>query len=88
MPSARDDRKQQRPEQHDRGNALQHAAEHDEGDDRHRQEARAAAGHRGHRRGQSWREKPDWVSAQAIAVAVPMISRIAPESAAVSTSIG
>ena len=36
----------------------------------------------------NWRENPDWVSAQAIAVAVPMISRIAPDSAAVSTSIG
>ena len=36
----------------------------------------------------SWRENPDWVSAQAIAVAVPMISRIAPDSEAVSTSIG
>ncbi|MNC93300.1 hypothetical protein D3C83_98950 [compost metagenome] len=36
----------------------------------------------------SWREKPDCVSAQAIAVAVPTISRIEPESDAVSTSIG
>ena len=34
------------------------------------------------------RENPDWVNAQAIPVAVPMISRIAPDSAAVSTSIG
>ena len=33
-------------------------------------------------------EKPDWVSAQAMPVAAPMISRIAPDSAAVSTSIG
>jgi hypothetical protein len=33
-------------------------------------------------------EKPDWVSAQAIAVAAPMISRIEPERAAVSISIG
>ncbi len=36
----------------------------------------------------SWCEKPDWVSAQAMAVAVPMMNRIAPESEAVSTSIG
>ena len=36
----------------------------------------------------SWREKPDCVSAQAIAVAVPTISRIEPDSDAVSTSIG
>ena len=36
----------------------------------------------------SWREKPDCVSAHAIAVAVPMMSRMAPESDAVSTSIG
>ena len=34
------------------------------------------------------REKPDCVSAQAIAVAAPMMSRIAPHSEAVSTSIG
>ena len=34
------------------------------------------------------REKPDWVSPQAIAVAAPMISRIAPHSEAVSISIG
>ena len=34
------------------------------------------------------REKPDCVSAQAIAVAVPTMNRIAPESDAVSTSIG
>ncbi|GJE15239.1 hypothetical protein FOHLNKBM_6319 [Methylobacterium longum] len=33
-------------------------------------------------------EKPDWVSAQAIPVAAPMISRIAPDSVAVVTSIG
>ena len=33
-------------------------------------------------------EKPDWVSAQAIPVAAPMMSRIAPDRAAVSTSIG
>ena len=33
-------------------------------------------------------ENPDWVSAQAIPVAAPMMSRIAPESAAVSTSMG
>ena len=33
-------------------------------------------------------EKPDWVSAQAMPVAAPMMSRIAPDSAAVSTSIG
>ena len=36
----------------------------------------------------SWREKPDWVSAQAMLVAVPMISRIAPDRHAVSSSIG
>ena len=36
----------------------------------------------------SQREKPDCVSPQAMAVAVPMISRIAPESDAVATSIG
>ena len=34
------------------------------------------------------REKPDCVSAQAIAVAAPMMSRIAPHSDAVSISIG
>ena len=33
-------------------------------------------------------EKPDCVSAQAMPVAAPMISRIAPDSAAVSVSIG
>ena len=32
--------------------------------------------------------KPDCVSAQAIAVAMPMMSRMAPDSAAVLTSIG
>ena len=36
----------------------------------------------------SAREKPDWVSPQAMPVAVPMISRIAPDRQAVSTSIG
>ena len=36
----------------------------------------------------SAREKPDWVRPQAIPVAVPMISRIAPDRHAVSTSIG
>ncbi len=36
----------------------------------------------------SWRENPDWVSAQAIAVAMPMMSRMAPDSEAVSTSMG
>ena len=36
----------------------------------------------------SWRLKPDWVSPQAMPVAVPMISRMAPERAAVSSSIG
>jgi len=36
----------------------------------------------------SWREKPDWVSAQAMPVAVPMISRMAPDRQAVSSSIG
>ena len=34
------------------------------------------------------REKPDWVSAQAMPVAAPMMSRIAPDRAAVSISIG
>ena len=33
-------------------------------------------------------EKPDWVSAQAMPVAAPMISRIAPDRVAVMTSIG
>ncbi len=33
-------------------------------------------------------EKPDCVSAQAMPVAAPMMSRIAPDSEAVSTSIG
>ena len=33
-------------------------------------------------------EKPDWVSDQAMPVAAPMMSRIAPESEAVSTSMG
>ena len=33
-------------------------------------------------------EKPDWVSAHAIDVAAPRISRITPDSDAVSTSIG
>ena len=33
-------------------------------------------------------EKPDCVRPQAIAVAQPMMNRIAPESEAVSTSIG
>ena len=33
-------------------------------------------------------ENPDCVSAQAIPVAAPMMSRIAPDSEAVSTSIG
>ncbi len=33
-------------------------------------------------------EKPDWVNAQAIAVAVPMISMAAPVSDTVSTRIG
>ena len=33
-------------------------------------------------------EKPDWVSAQAMPVAAPMMSRMAPESDAVSTSMG
>ena len=36
----------------------------------------------------SAREKPDCVSPQAMPVAVPMISRIAPDRRAVSTSIG
>ena len=34
------------------------------------------------------REKPDWVSAHAMPVAAPMINRMAPDSDAVSTSIG
>ena len=33
-------------------------------------------------------EKPDWVNAHAMPVAVPMMNRMAPDSAAVSTSIG
>ena len=33
-------------------------------------------------------EKPDWVSAHAMADAVPMTNRIAPDSAAVSTKAG
>ena len=36
----------------------------------------------------SVRENPDWVSPQAIAVAVPMMSRMAPDRQAVETSIG
>ena len=36
----------------------------------------------------SWPEKPDCVSAHAMLVAAPMIRRIAPDSAAVSASIG
>ena len=36
----------------------------------------------------SAREKPDWVRPQAMPVAVPMISRIAPDRQAVSISIG
>ena len=79
---------QQRAEQHDRGNALEHAAEHDEGDDRDGEEARAVRRAPAAIMVTSWREKPDWVSAQAIAVAVPMMSRMAPESDAVSISIG
>ena len=59
----------------------------DEGDDRDRQEAGAPPGS-AVIAAASWREKPDWVSAQAMPVAAPMISRIAPDSAAVSTSIG
>ena len=35
----------------------------------------------------SWPEKPDWVSAQAIAVAAPMMNRMAPDSEAVPTSM-
>jgi hypothetical protein len=38
------DREQQRPEQHDRRDTLQHAAQDDEGDDRDRQEGRGTAG--------------------------------------------
>jgi hypothetical protein len=38
-------RKQQWAKQHDRGNALQHAAEHREGDNRHLHETGATAGH-------------------------------------------
>jgi hypothetical protein len=34
------------------------------------------------------RENPDWVSAQAMPVAVPMIRRMAPDRAAVSTRAG
>src|ERR1700722_18693810 len=46
--SARD-RKQQRAEQHDRWNALQHAAQHHEGQYRYRDKRRRAAGQAGHR---------------------------------------
>ncbi len=42
------DRKQQRAEQHDRRNALQHAAEDGEGQDRYRDKGRRAAGEAGH----------------------------------------
>jgi hypothetical protein len=34
------------------------------------------------------RENPDWVSAHAMPVAAPIMSRMAPDSAAVSTSMG
>jgi hypothetical protein len=81
------DREQQRAEQHDRRDALEHAAQHDEGDDRHRHEAAAPPGSARI----AWLsvfEKPDCVSPQAIAVAAPMISRIEPDRLAVSTSIG
>ncbi|MOA57366.1 hypothetical protein D3C78_1815290 [compost metagenome] len=36
----------------------------------------------------SWVENPDCVSAQAMPVAVPMMSRMAPDRQAVSTSMG
>ena len=81
------DREQQRPEQHDGRNALEHAAEDDEGDDGDRQEHRRAA-RQAAMAAASAAEKPDWVSAQAMPVAAPMISRIAPDSAAVSISMG
>ncbi|KAG1426018.1 hypothetical protein G6F57_023346 [Rhizopus arrhizus] len=64
------DREQQRPEQHDGGNAFQDAAQDDEGDDGHGQETVAAAGHAGHQAGQ------------------PTISMMAPDSEAVSISMG
>ena len=81
------DRKQQRAEQHDRRDALEHAAQDDEGHDRDGQERRAPPGSAV----MSWAsvaEKPDCVSAQAMPVAAPMMSRIAPDSDAVSTSMG
>ena len=80
------DREQQRPEQHDRRDALEHASEHDEGDDRDARKP-GSAGQRRHRRGERRREAR-LVSAQAMPVAAPMMSRIAPDRAAVSTSIG
>ena len=82
------DREQQRPEQHDGGDALEHAAQDDEGDDRDGDEGRRAARAGRSSRRRARREKPDCVSAQAMPVAAPMMSRIAPDSAAVSTSIG
>ncbi|MNJ57996.1 hypothetical protein D3C77_536080 [compost metagenome] len=50
------DGKQQRAEQHDGGDAFQHAAQDDEGHDGHRQETVAAAGHVGHQLRQVARE--------------------------------
>jgi hypothetical protein len=46
------DRKEQRPEQHDRRNAFEDRPEHDKGDDRHRHEAGGAARQLRHRRRQ------------------------------------
>ena len=50
------DRKQQRAKQHDGGNALQHAAEHDERHDRNQQKTNATARHRRHDGSQVVRE--------------------------------
>ena len=50
------DREQQRPEQHDGGNALEHAAQDDEDHDRHGNEAGLPPGHCGHRLSEILRE--------------------------------
>ena len=88
MPICARDRKQQRAEQHDRRNAFEHAAEHDERDDRYRHEHRRAARQRAHRAARAVPRSPTASAPRPCAVAAPMMSRIAPDSAAVSTSIG
>ena len=72
--------------EHDRRQPLEDAAQYDERDDSNREKpvppdvsAMTETSHC---------EKPDCVNAQAIAVAVPMISITAPVSNAVSMSIG